>query len=84
MALTPFEIIGNFDLRLIADDELDAIIKNLSNERTARKETHKKEAWEKLVRQIKKYCEEFGAIDIARGTSYLSENDNYATPGEIR
>lgn len=84
MALTPFETIGNLDLRLIADDELDAIIKNLSNERTARRETYKKEAWEKLVRQIKEYCEEFGAIGIARGTNYLSENSNYATPGKIR
>lgn len=38
---TPFEIIGNLDLRKIADDELNVIIKNLTEEQTKRKQEAK-------------------------------------------
>lgn len=79
---TPFEIIGNLDLRKIADDELDTIIKNLQEESKNRKEAYRLDAWKKLVAHIREYCKEFGSIQIKEDV-FINENEDYTTPNEI-
>lgn len=79
---TPFEIIGNLDLRKIADDELATIIKNLQEEQKNRKEAYWFGAWKKLAAHIQEYCKEFGSIQIKEDI-FIDENEDFNTPGEI-
>lgn len=79
---TAFETIGNIDLRQLADNELDAIIKNLQKEQKNRRENYMNDCWRKLVTHIQEYCEEFGSIQVKEDI-FIDENDNYTVPGEI-
>lgn len=79
---TPYEIIGNLDLRKIADDELDAIIDGFCKEREKRKVAQEKADWEKLVEHLKTYIDLYGDIRI-QDDVWISEDNNFNTPGEI-
>lgn len=79
---TAFETIGNIDLRQLADDELEVIIKNLCEEQKSRRENAMRNDWGKLARIISDYCEEYGAIQI-RDDIFIEATDDFSQVGEI-
>lgn len=61
---TVFETIGNINLQELADDELEALIKNFTIEKERRENKERENDWLKVQQALSDYLEKYHEIRI--------------------